>query len=668
MRLRMLLVATAVVMGFGAVGVHGAGPTFRADYRFTGSTLSGFTPVGAATWRVQNGEIVGTPKEPSGGWLLLDAREFQNLQLYANVQCTASCKAGLLVRAERTADGGLKGILMSLTEGDVAPYLVKIDANGKEVSREAVQAPAGRAGRAGQGAAQAGGRAGGAAPAPAGGGAAATLVMPSTPSPELAARLPKTLLRPTATFTPGSYNESEILITNNTLSARINGAGSGGNRPLPDAAKDGFGQIALYVGGTGEARFKDLAAKDILKHKWTPEEIGTNYRAIHVDPHFYSWSTAIADFNRDGNMDVAAGAFYYLGPDFTVGGEIYPQVTFNQTTEYPLAAMVNVADDFTGDGWPDVLQMSGAAGNSVGTLFVNPKGQSRSWPKYVTLPQLGNEETIFKDITGDNQPELIHSGANSLLQFSSFDVKKWDPANPTALWTTTTLSEPGPWGANLGHGMGVADINGDGRADYLNPYGWWEQPAASGTAWIHHLTAFARWGATAAGAGGAQLCGYDINGDGLTDVVGPQEGHGFGISWFEQKRQGTTISFVEHKVMDGFLSDNAGGVMFTEPHASACADIDGDGITDLVTGKRYMAHPGYTDPDPWGEPVTYVYRTVRNKQAPGGAEFVPELVHNRSGVGSHLAVGDMNKDGMMDIITSDNFGTFVFLNTRKKPR
>ena len=38
---------------------------------------------------------------------------------------------------------------------------------------------------------------------------------------------------------------------------------------------------------------------------------------------------------------------------------------------------------------------------------------------------------------------------------------------------------------------------------------------------------------------------------------------------------------------------------------------------------------------PYGDPVLYWYRTVRNPKAPGGAELVPELIHNLSGVGSH---------------------------------
>jgi hypothetical protein len=82
-----------------------------------------------------------------------------------------------------------------------------------------------------------------------------------------------------------------------------------------------------------------------------------------------------------------------------------------------------------------------------------------------------------------------------------------------------------------------------------------------------------------------------------------------------------------------------------------------------VVGKRHFSHnESYTDPDPYGPGVLYWYRTVRNPKAPGGAEFVPELIHNRSGVGSHFSIVDLNKDGAPDIITSTDRGTFIFFN------
>jgi len=49
-----------------------------------------------------------------------------------------------------------------------------------------------------------------------------------------------------------------------------------------------------------------------------------------------------------------------------------------------------------------------------------------------------------------------------------------------------------------------------------------------------------------------------------------------------------------------------------------------------------------------------------NPKAPGGAEFVPELIHNRSGAGNAVLAVDLNGDGAIDIITSTDRGTFIF--------
>jgi hypothetical protein len=209
--------------------------------------------------------------------------------------------------------------------------------------------------------------------------------------------------------------------------------------------------------------------------------------------------------------------------------------------------------------------------------------------------------------------------------------------------------------------MGAGDINGDGRVDVIANRGWWEQPPTGSTqaTWTFHQAPF--------GSGGAEMAVYDVNGDKLPDVVTGLAAHGWGLAWFEQKRdpQGA-ISFVQHNIMGDPAAKNAGNVAFSELHAATFADVDGDGIPDFITGKRTFSHlESYLDPDPYGPGVIYWYRTVRNPKAEGGAEFVPELIHNRSGVGSHLQAVDLNGDGAVDIITSTNRGTFLFWG---KPR
>src|SRR5262245_66684055 len=107
---RAIALATTAVCVLFVASVFTAGPTFRADYRFTGTALTGFTPLGQADWKVQNGEIAGTPKDAAGGWLLVAGKEMQNLQMGANPECAAGRQAGVLTPAEKTARGRRQGM------------------------------------------------------------------------------------------------------------------------------------------------------------------------------------------------------------------------------------------------------------------------------------------------------------------------------------------------------------------------------------------------------------------------------------------------------------------------------------------------------------------------------------------------------------------------------
>jgi hypothetical protein len=580
-------------------------------------------------------------------------RSYQDVAFFASFRCAPGCKAGVLLRAEKTADGGLKGIFVSLTEGALASYRVTLGADGNETSREPLRPagggqvrvappPAPAAPGAGPGGA---GRGGAGRGGPAGAGGPALAQMPGgVPSP---------IARPATGLRAGDWNTIDIVLDANILRPFLNDAGglSGG---VADEEFGRHGPFALYVGGTGEARFKDVSYKDLQPRVARPEETSRRFRMQVLNEFYYSWGPDVADINKDAVPDIVAGPYYYLGPDYNVAREIYMAATLNAGTQYFNG--VQFAHDFTGDGWPDVI-------NSLFTqptlLYVNPKGESRRWDVYTVTDRITSELALLEDIDGDGRLDYIFKDADNQFVYANPD-----PANPTGTWVKHAISERGPW-AN--HGMGVGDVNKDGRQDFLNAYGWWEAPA-KGTAgtWTYHPQAFGRW--TRSSPGGAEMAVYDVNGDGLNDVVTTLQAHGWGLSWFEQKKGADgAATFTEHPIMGDFSTKNAGGVTFSQLHGSAVADIDGDGIQDFITGKRFWSHlDTYLDPDPHGAPVLYVYRTVRNPKAPGGAEFVPELIHNRSGIGSNAAVVDLNKDGAVDIITSTRRGTFVFWNQWKK--
>jgi hypothetical protein len=606
-----------------------SGPSFLPDGG--GSTLTGWHTLGQATWHADKGEIVGKGTAGSG-WLVLD-RSFQDTGVYASFQCADACDTGVLLRLHHTPKG-MQGTYLAIKDDQLKGYDLTLDSDGKEIDRKALRS--------------AGGQIRFAPPPP--DPSAPVRPYPMPPSAPPGVTIP--IGRPKQGVREGEWNEIELLLDADILRAFMNNGG--GQASVATEEMNGYGPIALYVGKDCEVRFKNVAYKDLAIKRDPAEEVGSGFRMQRLSPFYYGWSAAAADFNHDGKMDIVSGPFIYFGPDYLTSREIYPAEAYNASTQYSMNDWVEHAYDFTGDGWPDVLTTSHAGGGKDGAvLYVNPKGEARRWEKYKVVPVIQSEETVLKDVDGDGKPELVYE-AEGYMRYA-----KPDPTNPTGTWTIHTVSEKGPWPA---HGIGAGDINGDGRVDIVGAEGWWEQPpAGSGDQlWKYHPMAFGSW--ERASAGGGEIGVYDVNGDGLNDVVTSLQAHGWGLAWFEQKRdKNGEITFVKHMVMDNYNSKNAGGVAFSELHGTAIADVDGDGIPDFIVGKRFWSHlDDYFDADPYGPAVLYWYQTVRNPKAPGGAELIPHLIHNRSGAGSDVLAVDLNGDGRMDIVTSTRSGTYIF--------
>jgi hypothetical protein len=633
MSMFLRLAAVGVLMSAQIVTMHAQSPSFTPDGSFHGSSLKGWDTIGSAKWTASEGEITGT-----GQGLLVFGKPSQDTAVYLQFRCEGDCAGGIFLRLEKTSTG-MHGFLLAF-DPEPAAYKVTLDSEGREIQRTKLR--------------NAGGQIRFAPPAPPAGTAARTFRRPELPPMPAGTAAP--LEHPAHGLRKDGWNDVEVLLDADILRAFFDDGGDAVSVATEDM--NSFGPFALYSSGS-TIHLREIAYKDIGLKTWPKEQVGSGFKMQRINEFYYGWSAAAADFNHDGKLDIVSGPFVYFGPDYTTSREIYPAQIVNASTNYSTEDWVEHADDFTGDGWADVITTSHADGGKVGAvLYVNPKGESRRWEKYSVVAPIDSEETVLADVDGDGKSELVYTGGGYM------SYAKPDPTHPTDKWIIHKVSEHGPWPA---HGIGAGDINSDGRVDIVGAYGWWEQPAEKNTdvKWKYHPAPFGKWGRTS--AGGSKIGVFDVNGDGLPDVVTSMQAHGWGISWFEQKRSATgEISFVPHVVMGRTEKESAGGVVFTEPHASTIADIDGDGTPDFVAGKRYWSHlDDFYDPDPYGAPVLYVYRTVRDKASPGGARFVPELINNYSGGGSDVLARDLNGDGVMDLVTSTRSGTYIFWGTKK---
>src|SRR5690348_11188714 len=131
---KRILISTAMAISALLSMIGAATHDFVPDHVFKGSSLEGWRRLGHADWQAANGEITAKPKDQDGGWLVLD-KSYQDVELFTEFRCADPCKAGVLFRAEKTSDGGLKGILVSLSNADLDSYDVVLSPEGKEVSR-----------------------------------------------------------------------------------------------------------------------------------------------------------------------------------------------------------------------------------------------------------------------------------------------------------------------------------------------------------------------------------------------------------------------------------------------------------------------------------------------------------------------------------------------------
>jgi hypothetical protein len=363
------------------------------------------------------------------------------------------------------------------------------------------------------------------------------------------------------------------------------------------------------------------------------------FKKTQLDDKFRSEGVAAGDYNHDGKLDIAAGAVYFAAPDWQMNNiiekpETYDPKGYSNTFN-------NYSDDFNGDGWADLL-IVGWPGQEA-RWYENPQTAAGPWKVHNVVRVVNNESPQYLSIDGAKQRVLL-AGTNpdaanvdSAQRYMAIFTPGTDAKEP---WTVSAVSEPNaPGTQRYSHGIGAGDVNKDGRDDILVTEGWWEAPAEkSAEPWKFHQAPF--------GEACSHMYAYDVDGDGDNDII-TASAHKFGIWWHEQKADG----WETHEISKSF----------SQTHALNLVDINGDGLKDLVTGKRWWAHAA-GDPGV-DEPAVLYWLELQRKE--GKPSWVEHKIDDNSGVGTQFEVVDMNGDGLWDIISSNKKGTFYFEQVRE---
>jgi FG-GAP-like repeat/FG-GAP repeat len=376
---------------------------------------------------------------------------------------------------------------------------------------------------------------------------------------------------------------------------------------------------------------------------------------------------SLLDMNGDGFLDLLSGAYWYENPG-AQGGE-WKQHQF-RTVGIHNEFVSDCGEwivDVDHDGLPDLVTTGwisnglwwyrnpGAAATAAGTM----------WKPEKITDSYDTEGGAFADINGDGKPDL------ALAHYNRAGV----------LWVDFSTDKPRVHHLGGreqdGHGIGIADINGDGKADVLTTHGWFEQIDANNDKWQWH-------GDWDLGDAGFPILGYDVNHDGKLDLIYGQ-GHGYGLYWLEQAGTSAHRTWIRHTIDESF----------SQSHALALVDIDGDGAPELITGKRYRGHDG-GDPGSYDPVVVYAFKlptkaqfaSAKTQAAVGHSQTsartpgnsgnmriadskadpafirIALSVNGTASAGTQFVAADLDHDGDIDLASAGKLGVHVLENLK----
>ena len=334
---------------------------------------------------------------------------------------------------------------------------------------------------------------------------------------------------------------------------------------------------------------------------------------------------AVADIDNNGIADIVCGEYWYQGPDFTRKHKIC-DIRYEHEYVWDFS---NLPMDVDGDGYMDII--TGSWWGEGLYWRKNPGVAGKEWETR-KICDLTNIETIRAyDIDGDGQLEIFPNCPNEPVFF----IKLTGYENGRVQYTKHIVSRE-----NAGHGLGVGDIDGDGRLEIITSRGVYRMPKGGPMAGLWEFSQEFDLGRGAS----VPILVHDVDGDGLADII-YGSGHDYGLFWLRQVKPGVW----ERHVIDGAWS---------QYHDMQLLDINNDGRLELVTGKRYKAHNG-SDPGDDGHVFICYYTFTDGRLYRHMIEY-GDPQNGASGIGLWFAAVDLSGNGKLDIIAPGKEGLYLF--------
>ena len=340
-------------------------------------------------------------------------------------------------------------------------------------------------------------------------------------------------------------------------------------------------------------------------------------------------SIAVADFNGDGKLDVAATSLpeNYVSVFLGQGGSKLAagtNIAIPQSSSGPAGPAFVVARDFNGDGKPD-LALADQQSNSVSILLGNGDG---TFQTPLTYAAGANPQYLaIGDFNGDGKPDLAVANSASLTPTASGNISiLLNNGNGTFQSAANYTAGTHPYAIVIG------DFNGDGKLDLAVVNDGAIGGTDKGGLWILLGNGDGTFrAATNIGVGQnpVHLAAADINGDGKLDLI---------IATTSRPGAGSLAILLGKG--DGTFQTPVLATTFNLPQWISILDINGDGIPDIVDAEQ--GDLGYF-------------------QGNGDGTFQSEVPFPGGENPSALAVADFNGDKLPDLAVADGAGGISIL-------